>query len=156
MTSVFTPTIMTHSISWRQLNILYHSFRDFIKKNEDDGSVFNHMLSRGMKEFVNSSIVNDWIINEAQVRMKGGIPLRFIRDNPVEEYFGEAIYSTNYKASFASLAQLHRHRLAVYDICGDVLLDSSEGFYIPSLVEAAGAIDEWKRDLEDINSYDFP
>ena len=33
MTSSFTPTTMTHSVSWRQLNILYHSFGDFIEED---------------------------------------------------------------------------------------------------------------------------
>lgn len=156
MTSVFTPTIMTHSVSWRQLNILYHGFNDFIEENGDSNYMFNRELGEGMKSFVDSPVVNDWVIDEAQVRMKGGIPLRFIRDGPVEEHFGEDVYSTNYKASFASLAQLHRHRLAIYDICGKVLSGSPEGVYVPSLVEAAGVVDEWKRDLEDVSAYDFP
>lgn len=156
MTSSFTPTTMTHSVSWRQLNILYHSFNDFIEKNADGRNDFNRRLVEGMQSFVNSPEVQNWIIDEAQVRMKGAIPLRFIRGTPVEEHFGKDIYSTNYKASFASLAQLHRHRLAVYDICGEVELGASDGFYVPRLVEAAGFDNKWNKDLRKVSEYDFP
>ena len=156
MTSVFTPTIMTHTVSWRQLNILYHSFGDFIEENIKGKNEFKRRLAGGMQSFVNSPEVQNWVINEAQVRMKGSIPLRFIRDTPVEEHFGEDVYSTNYKASFASLAQLQRHRLAVYDICGDVEKGAPEGIYVPRLVEAAGVSGEWKWDLGEVSEYDFP
>ena len=156
MTSSFTPTTMTHSVSWRQLNILYHSFGDFIEENRGCGDKFRENLVDGMQSFVNSSDIQKWVIDEAQVRMKGAIPLRFIKGSPVEEHFGEDIYSTNYKASFASLAQLHRHRLLVYDICKDVKLGGEDGFYVPRLVEAAGKSDEWESDLRDVAEYDFP
>jgi hypothetical protein len=156
MTSVFTPTKMTHTISWRQLNILYHSFKDFIEQNYPGTDKFKHKLAEGMQSFVNSPEVQKWIISEAKVKMKGGIPLRFIRETPVEEHFGEDVYSTNYNASFASLAQLHRHRLAIYDICGGFEKGAENGFYIPRLVEASGVEKEWIRDLESIAEYDFP
>ncbi len=156
MTSVFTPTIMTHTLSWRQMNILYHSFGDFIEENGDGENEFKRTLAGGMQSFVDSPEVKKWVIEEAQVRMKGSIPLRFIRGTPVEEHFGEDVYSTNYEASFASLAQLHRHRLAVYDICGDVKKGAPEGFYVPRLVEAAGVSGEWKWDLGEVSEYDFP
>lgn len=156
MTSSFTPTVMTHSVSWRQLNILYHSFNDFIEKNGSGENEFNNRLAEGMRSFVHSPVVQNWVIDEAQVRMKGAVPLRFIRGSLVEEHFGEDIYSTNYKASFASLAQLHRHRLAVYDICKDIELGASDGFYVPRLVEAAGMSDKWKKDLGEVSEYDFP
>ncbi len=156
MTSVFTPTIMTHTVSWRQLNILYHSFNDFIGENMDNRNKFNRKLAEGMQSFVDSPAVKKWVINEAQVRMKGAIPLRFIRSTPVEEHFGEDIYSTNYESSFASLAQLQRHRLAVYDICGEVKMGAPNGVYIPRLVEAAGLSGEWKWDLGEVSEYDFP
>jgi hypothetical protein len=156
MTSVFTPTKMTHTLSWRQLNILYNSFNEFIDFNSQ--SKFKRELSKGMQSFVDSPEVQKWIIREAQFKMKGGIPLRFIRETPVEEHFGEDIYSTNYKASFASLAQLHRHRLAIYDICGGFGEGAENGFYIPRLVEASGTgkIKEWVNDLERVANYDFP
>lgn len=156
MTSVFTPTSMTHTVSWRQLNILYHSFNEFIDNNANSQDEFKTRLSEGMQSFVDSSEVQKWVIEEAQMKMKGGIPLRFIRETPVEEHFGEDIYSTNYNASFASLAQLHRHRLAICDIYGGFESGASNGFYIPRLVEASGMSDEWVKDLESVSVYDFP
>ena len=156
MTSVFTPTSMTHTVSWRQLNILYHSFNDFIEQNSRGVDKFKRRLSEGMQSFVDSPEVQKWVIEEAQVKMKGGIPLRFIREKPVEEHFGEDVYSTNYNASFASLAQLHRHRLAIYNICGGFEEKAPSGFYIPRLVEAAEVIGEWNNDLKSVSESDFP
>ncbi len=109
-----------------------------------------------MQSFVDSPEVNKWLIDEAQVRMKGGIPLRFIRGTPVEEHFGEDMYGTNYEASFASLAQLQRHRLAVYDISGGFEKGAPNGFYIPRLIEASNMSKQWINDLESVSAYDFP
>jgi hypothetical protein len=156
MTSVFTPTNMTHSVSWRQLNILYHGFNDFMEENRDSENKFRRRLSEGMQSFVDSPEVNKWVIEEAQVKMKGGIPLRFIRGTPVEEHFGEDVYSLTYKASAASFAELHRHRLATFDICKEVELGAPDGVYIPRLVEAAGEVEEWKGDVGSVSRDDFP
>jgi hypothetical protein len=156
MTSVFTPTHMTHSVSWRQLNILYHSFGDFIEENGDSPEPFRSRLAGAMQSFRDSPEVQHWVIDDVQVRMKGAIPLRFILGRPVEEHFGGDIYSSNYKASFASLAQLHRHRLAVYDICGGFAQGASNGFYVPRLVEAEGKGLDWCEDLGAVSQYDLP
>jgi len=156
MTSVFTPTSMTHSVSWRQANILYHGFKDFIAENEGSSDKFKANVADSMKDYVGSPDVKKWIIKEAQVRMKGGIPLRFLRDGEVEEHFGEDVYSTNYNASFASLAQLHRHRLATYDISNGWQKGLPLGAYVPRLIEAAGKVAEWKKDLGAVGDYDFP
>jgi len=157
MTSVFTPSSMTHTVSWRQANILYHSFNDFIKENEKSSDEFKLRLADSMRGYVDSSAVKDWIIDEAQVKMKGGISLRFFRDEPVEEVLScKDIYSINYSASFASLAQLHRHRLAVYDVSNGWQKGAPLDFYIPRLVEAAGKSNEWLEDAESVSKYDFP
>jgi len=156
MTSVFTPTIMSHTISWRQANILYHGFNDFIAQNGDSQDTFKKRLSSSMKEFVDSPAVKDWVIEEAQVRMKGGIPLRFFRDGPVAEQLSGDVYALNYDASFASLAQLHRHRLATYDVSNGWQKGAPLGVYVPRLIEAAGKTSEWKGDLDSVLAYDFP
>ena len=156
VTSVFTPTNMTHTVSLRQANILYHFFNDFIEEHNDSSNEFKKRLTEPMKEFVNSEEIQKWIIKEAQVKMKGGIPLRFIRDSEVEEHFGEDIYSTNYDASFASFAQLQRHRLSVYDISGGFEIGASKGFYVPHLIKDSSKENEWLSDLESVSQYDFP
>jgi hypothetical protein len=154
MTSVFTPTKMTHSISLRQANIIYHWFNDFIAENENS-SPFNSRLAQSMRGFTESPVIKNWIIEEAQVKMKGGLPLRFFLHG-VEEHFGEDIYSTNYHASFASLAQLHRHRLARYTVSDGQQKGADLGFYVPRLVEASGKNGEWHNDLESVAENDFP
>lgn len=156
VTSVFTPTNMTHTLTWRQMNIIYNQFQDFIQANENSPVEFKGRLAEAMKGFVNSDEIQKWVIDEAQVKMKGDIPLRFFRDKPVEEHFGEDIYSTNYLASFASLAQLHRHRLVKYDVSSGFQKGAPLGFYIPRLIEASGKSSEWLGDLEDIAKTDFP
>ncbi len=155
MTSVFTPTKMTHSLTWRQMNIIYHQFRDFISENSGSSDEFKRRLSESMQGFIESDEIGRWVIDEAQVKMKGNIPSRFFR-NPVEEHFGADIYSTNYDASFASLAQLHRHRLATYSVSEGYQKGAPRGFYIPRLVEASGKESEWVQDLRNVSENDFP
>ena len=145
------------SILWHIMKIYsHHGFNDFIAKNGEGSDEFKAKVAESMKDYVGSPDVKKWIIDEAQVRMKGGIPLRFIRDGEVEEHFGKDVYSTNYDASFASLAQLHRHRLATYDISAGWEKGLTQGVYVPRLVEAAGVVDEWKNDLAAVGNYDFP
>jgi hypothetical protein len=160
MTSVFTPTNMTHTLTWRQMNILYHQFNDFIGERNfhgERGAFFKSRLAGAMTSFVNSPEIEKWVIDEAQVRMKGGIPLRFFRDGPVEEHFGEDIYSFNGVGSFAMLAQSHRHRLDQHQVYGGFDLGGKlNGFYIPRLVGDSGKEDEWIKDLERVAVNDFP
>ncbi|MDD2444992.1 MAG: FAD-dependent thymidylate synthase [Candidatus Nanoarchaeia archaeon] len=155
MTSVFTPTKMTHSLTWRQTNIIYHWFTNFIKENENSSDEFKGKLAEAMKGYTESDLIKKWIIDEAQVKMKGNIPLSFFR-KPVEEHFGEDIYSTNYLGSFASLAQLQRHRLVNYSISSGFEKGALNGFYVPRLVEASGKTNEWLDDLYFIARTDFP
>ena len=156
VTSVFTPTNMTHSLTWRQMNIIYHQFQDFITDNENSPIEFKGRLAEAMKGFTKSDEIKKWVIEDAQVKMKGDISLRLFKDNSVEEHFGEDIYSTNYFASFASLAQLHRHRLVNYNVSSGFQSGAPLGFYIPRLIEATGKTNEWINDLESIAKTDFP
>ncbi len=155
MTSVFTPTKMTHSLTWRQTNIIYHHFQDFIAKNEGSRNEFNARLAQAMKGFTESEAIKNWIIDDAQVRMKGNIPLRFFSDK-LQETFTKDIYAINYNASFASLAQLQRHRLAVHTVSEGTNKGADLGFYIPRLIEASGRSGEWLGDLERVAKTDFP
>jgi hypothetical protein len=155
MTSVFTPTKMTHSVSLRQTNILYHWFNDFIAENENGSDEFKRRLSGAMKGFVESEEVKKWIIDEAQVKMKGDIPLKFFRPE-VEEHFGEDVYSTNYLASFASLAQLHRHRLITHTVSYGFQKGAPLGFYLPRLIESDDKVTEWLDDVYSVARNDFP
>lgn len=155
VTSVFTPTKMTHSVSLRQTNILYHWFNDFIAGNENSSEEFKARLARSMKGFTESPEVKKWVIDEAQVAMKGNIPLKFF-GSKVEEHFGEDVYSTNYTASFASLAQLHRHRLANYIVSEGFQKGAPLNFYAPRLVMASEKYREWLDDLESVAETDFP
>jgi len=155
MTGVFTPTNMTHSLTWRQMNIVYHWFNDFVEENENSPEEFRRRLAESMKGFIEADEVKNWVIDEAQVKMKGSIPLKFFK-SPIEEHFGEDVYSTNYLASFASLAQLHRHRLVNYTVSDGYQKGAPEGFYVPRLVEASGVDSEWVKDLESVAESDFP
>jgi hypothetical protein len=155
MASVFTPTKMTHSLTWRQTNIIFHQFEDYISENKNNPDHFKKKLADSMKSFVESKEIKNWIIDEAQVRMKGNIPLKFFR-NELEEHFGKDIYSTNYTASFASLAQLHRHRLVNYTVSDGFQLRAPMGVYVPRLVESREKTDEWLSDLKSISEYDIP
>ncbi len=57
MTSVFTPTKITHSLTWRQTNIIYHWFTNFIKENENSSDEFKGTLAEAMKGYTESDFI---------------------------------------------------------------------------------------------------
>ena len=60
-----------------------------------------------------------------------------------QEYFGD-VYYTTYNASFAEIAQAHRHRTLDYQM---ELMDEP-GFYIPPIIEGdKSLVEEWINDI---------
>lgn len=138
LTSVFTPTHMTHTVSFRQLNYLVHWFDRF-----QPGSEFTSEIKRFMDEF--SSQIKDLGLYEERLDpaiKRRGLTLFADRDRFTEEW-GEN-YSTTYSGSLAQLAQAHRHRTLGYSIVGvDEPLDH---IFIPPILIDSGLEFEWKAD----------
>lgn len=148
LVTVFMPTQMIYTTSLRQINYIASWMEDYIKKADITNS-FERKLSESMKELIEA-------LREVNVLEKGLMQNEKYRALSLfgknleqkEEHFGE-IYSTKYKASFAFLAQAHRHRTLDYQM---EMLDEEE-YYIPPIIEDEEMlVQEWLKDMESVKS----
>lgn len=141
MLSVFTPTILGHSLDARQLSYIRIWFENFIQNAED--TEFNKMLKPYMNEFVEKT--SEQAINEIEDKKKRTISMFDTREKR-QEIFNEC-YSVNYKGSFAELAQAQRHRTLRYTM---KFLKKPE-FYVPLIIrDDEKLVDEWLKDIESL------
>lgn len=144
LTSVFTPTKIFHTISFRQLNYVMHYFEEFMDEAEDND--FNKKTVEFMKEF-NSSLKKYYIPQLKSLNQRS-LSIFAKRKNHAEE-FGEN-YSTTYLTSFACLGQLHRHRTIRYEM-QPVKESEKPQFFIPPILGEENLIKEWVNDSESVS-----
>ncbi len=141
MLSVFTPTILGHSIDARQLSYIRIWFENFIQNAED--TMFNKMLKPYMSEFVEKT--REQAIDEIEDKKNRTISMFDSRESR-QEFFNEC-YSINYKGSFAELAQAQRHRTLRYTM---KFLKEPE-FYVPLIIRNnEKLVDEWLSDISSL------
>jgi hypothetical protein len=142
--SVFTPTSMVYSTTYRQLNYLYGFLQSELAK--PNKTPFEVKLSDSIKEFCDLIKTQTPYIDETLVENNKGRELSLFNNkyNSTVEYFGD-VYCTNYKGSFAQLAQAQRHRTLSYNLS---FLDQPE-FYVPLIIKKDKAlVDEWLADCK--------
>ena len=147
LTSVFTPAKMEYSTNFRQLNYIMHWFNDFVDKEKN--TIFNQKLKDSMLQFNNQ--LNDLYVEDLNPKQKKRSLSLFKDKLDSKEFFGD-VYSTNYKISFAGLAQAHRHRTINYEM--EPIKRPTE-FYIPKILKKDSEKNEWLSDLEKV-AMNFP
>ena len=128
MISVLTPTKMEYTTSYRQWNYLYH-FLTRLALNEDNIEIVE-LLKPSILEL--RSLLKDSGIIDFSYGIKDYRDRKFsliVKDNNYEEIFGRC-YSTNYMASFASVAQQHRHR----SLDNNIMILKDSQFLIPPII----------------------
>lgn len=139
--SIFTPaTIMEYTVNFAQLNYIINWSKDYIANEED--TEFSLKVKEVLKEFLTS--LPDIEVDGLNSSLKNRKFSLFAQRKNRQEEFGEN-YSVNYLASFAQLAQAHRHRTLSYEM---TLLDEPK-FYIPPIIRGTEFEQKW---LEDISS----
>lgn len=140
--SVFTPTSMVYTTTYRQFNNLIAFVDDFIKK--ENKSAFELALVAHLEELA-------YKLKELPYydeKLSGNEKCRsfsLFASNKVEEYFGDA-YATTYKASFAELAQAQRHRTISYSMR---VLENE--YYIPPIIkDSPDLCDLWVSDIKSL------
>jgi len=138
--SVFTPTTMLYTTTFRQLNYIMHWFEKFIA--EDHKSKFRDMVKPYMVEFLGmtKSLYVAELNDEAKER-----ELSLFNNSQCgfEEYFGE-VYSTSYLGSFAQLAQAQRHRTLDYKMS----FPTRPQYYVPPMLSGDDwLIKDWLSDM---------
>ncbi len=141
MISVFTPTIMGHSLDARQVGYICGWFDRFVANAPD--TEFNKKLKPYMLEF--SSKMRPYVVTGLTDVKNRTISLFDDREKRYE-FFGEC-YSVNYKGTFAELAQAQRHRTLRYTMS---FLPENE-FYVPRLIENDKDLrEEWLKDISSL------
>jgi hypothetical protein len=160
MTSVFTPTKMFHTMSFRQLNYFMHWFDDFMESAPDTS--FNVRLKEFMEGF-NSQLRDDWYLEADGERFKKNLnpvlkkrALSLFKDSNMFPNQFDVNYSTHYKISFAGLAQEHRHRTLNYSIQPIEDGVQPEFFVPPILRDDPTFVKEWLSDIRSVAKTDFP
>lgn len=146
LTSVFTPTKMLWTTSFRQLNYIMHLFDDFIKANENSEDVFNSKVCSFMKEF-NEQL--SYLKEDRLDPFKKKRYLRLFNYKEGKEVFSY-VYNTKYKASFSYLAQAQRHRTIRYAMKLDDLKEAS--FFVPPILENDELISKWNEDIQSVKN----
>ncbi len=139
--SIFTPTTtMGYTVSLRQLNYIIYMMEDYIKTCEEYD--FNKKLRPYLQEFI--SLFDDYIVEDLIPKGKNR-KLSLFGDKKYKnapEIFSY-VYQTSFKASYACMAQNHRHRSEHSFIYN---LDNFE-FYVPEIIEDNEKLkNEWLND----------
>ena len=147
LVTVFMPTEMIYTTSLRQINYIASWMLNFIKYN--DKTEFEINLANYMKNFVNEldrlNILENRLMTNDKYRK-----LSLFGENlsTSKDYFGN-VYNTTYMASFAYLAQAHRHRTIDYQM---ELMKNKE-YFVPPIIENNKIIkDEWLNDIRKVSS----
>ena len=144
--SVFTPaTVMEYSTNFCQLNYIINFAKDYID-NEPD-TKFSVKLKEVFKEFI--AALPDLEVEGLNARFKNR-KFSFFATRERKEEFGEN-YCTNYKATFAELAQAQRHRTLAYEMS---FSDVNE-FFVPDIIKGTEYEEEWLKDIKSLED-NFP
>lgn len=151
ITGPFAKTKMIYTINIRQLNYLRYELKQFIDNMPD--TPFYAYLKTEMKEFLSGT--EEWSLEEEGLNVgTKGLKLPFFEtvEERTEE-FGEN-YSMNYYVSYATFAQLQRHRTCHYLI----RIPEEKKYFIPEFIKNDEAlVNEWIADCESVTTEDsFP
>jgi len=146
LTSVFTPTSMVYTMSYRQLNIVYRKFAKEIDLLQGQTDAFSTKLRPVLIEFNQRLSELGYIDEKLSLDDKNFVVKLFNRsEREIVEQFGEC-YTLRYDASFAQLAQAHRHRTIDYSI---KMKDFGKaGFYIPPILKGTEHEELWLADCQ--------
>lgn len=144
--SVFTPTSMVYTTTYRQLNYLVAFLNDYI--NKPNKNTFESKLAGVMQEFVEKLKGTKFIDEKLSINDKNRHLSLFANGLECEEYFGD-VYCTTYLASFAELAQAQRHRTINYQMS----LTENE-YYVPPIIrDNDDLVAIWLSDIKSIGNY---
>ncbi len=137
--SIYTPTSMVYTVSFRQLNYIAH----WLNNLENNSNPYLQKLFSYGKVFVEKLNQLNLLDPNLQIDGKSREFSLFATRERSEEY-GEN-YCTNYLGSFASLAQAQRHRTLSYEITPIV----PQQYYVPEIIKNDEQLKtEWLNDMQ--------
>lgn len=163
MISVFTPTTMEYTISFRQAFLLADYLEKLSINCQDLQDDFSKRVGKDAKELAELLREN---LGETRLHDNKNQCIRFLEYQRHKELysFDELIdkkkdiigdvYSINYLGTFAMLAQAQRHRTIRYTMYFDGNCDNFD-FYVPKIVDISGLHEEWLDDIRSV-AYCYP
>ena len=144
--SVFTPTSLVYTTTYRQFNYLIAFMQNFVdKKNKSE---FETKVAECLIEFIGKLKETKYYDPELTINDKNRHLSLFAGDTQCEEYFGD-VYCTTYKASFAELAQAQRHRTINYQ-----MRPIANEYYIPPIIADNEDLSRlWIDDIKSLNNF---
>lgn len=139
--SIYTPTSMVYTTSYRQLNYIAH----WLTQLENNENVYLQKLSSYGKIFVEKlkefNLIDSALLDDRKYR-----EFSLFANRDRQEEFGEN-YCTTYLGSFASLAQAQRHRTLNYEISPL----TTPKFYIPEIIKNdKNLCQQWLNDMDKV------
>ena len=165
MISVFTPTTMMYTISYRQAFLTMDYLEELINNCSHAKDPFSKRLTSSVMELL---VELRRVLDYAVLHDNKNQHIRFLEAQYVGEMEGSDFkcfddleqrletkrniigdsYTLVYEGSLAMLAQAQRHRTLRYTMC---LQDAGErGYYTPEIVKDAGLEDEWQEDIKGV------
>lgn len=146
--TVFMPTQMVYTTSFRQINYIASWMMKYIEETPSKDE-FTRKLKEAMKEFVSElnrlNILEDRLLQNEKER---GLSLFNENAHNRETHFGD-VYSTLYKGSFAEYAQAQRHRTISYEL---EMLEDKEYFVPPIIEDDEKLVKEWLKDMQSVQN----
>lgn len=156
MLSVFTPTSMGYTTSYRQ----YCYMAEWLYKLADELKLRPNKFNDRLIPYCIELAAIFSLITEDKVKdNKNGyfqfLPKQYGKyDIPTEKYYKD-MYQTSYLGSFAYLAQAHRHRTLHYEMQFSGEVPGEYGCYIPPIISGTALEVEWLKDFDILKDY-FP
>ncbi len=145
--SIMTPVAFTHTLNLRQINNIYNWAGQIL--DEENSHPIHELMKPSLKElrecFENRNLVVDGLFDE-----KGSSFSLIQQDRKLigGEQFGE-YYATQYKGSFAQLAQALRHRTLDYSM--SLPPEEDKSFYTPVIIlDNKDLCEEWQEDMQKV------
>ena len=150
LVTVFMPTQMIYTTSLRQINYIASWMAKYMCQVASKKGDFEKKLMVSMSEFIAElERLNVLIPGLMQNEKDRNLSLfgKNIKSNDYNyEYFNQ-VYVTEYKASFACLAQAQRHRTLDYQM---EMLDEKEYFIPPIIMDDTNLVNEWLNDMNTV------
>ena len=161
MLSVFTPTSMGYTTTFRQFSYMYYWLNDFIEQIDEHSNNFYKKLVSYCVELRDLIYpLTEGVVKNTKNSKIGFIPGVYgeeIHKNNTYNPGGNSVdmcsgmYHANYRGSFAYLAQAQRHRTLHYEM-GEVTMDC---FIPPIIIEGKKPESYVDRNLENEWYIDF-
>lgn len=147
--TVFVPTEMVYSTTLRQINYIASIMQKYIEDHNESNDYLEKNLSLCMQDFIKEldrlNVLDKRLMHNSKNR---SISL-FGKDLEKREEIFSHIYSVNYEASYASLAQAQRHRTLFYQM---ERMDEKKYFVPPILNKKEEYIKEWTQDIKSVSN----